>query len=339
MRRIVAAASSAARAVRPGSARRPAGKLRAVLRVHLDTDLGSDTDDLCALAMLLGWPDVEVVGVTTVSDPGGVRAGMTRYALGLANRSDVAVAAGAEGSLGGYFVPLEFPDVWPEPIRPAPSRPGEALELLEASVAAGATVVAIGPYTNLAMFEAALPGRLAEVPVAVMGGWVTPPRDGYPPWTWDQDFNVQQDALAAKVVFERANPLVAQVAATLETFVRERDLGQIESAGPLGALIAEQARRRGEEYGMKTLHDLHPALPHDLLNFQYDPLAGALACGWDGATIAEFRIRPELVGTRLRLTIAGEDEGGVRMRVATSVDGERLAREWAAAVVRACRRR
>jgi hypothetical protein len=43
-----------------------ADRLGAMLRVHLDTDLGSDTDDLCALAMLLGWPDVEVVGVTTV---------------------------------------------------------------------------------------------------------------------------------------------------------------------------------------------------------------------------------------------------------------------------------
>ncbi|MGZ4108301.1 MAG: nucleoside hydrolase, partial [Actinomycetota bacterium] len=147
-----------------------------MLRVHLDTDLGSDTDDLCALAMLLGWPDVEVVGVTTVSDPGGIRAGKTRYALGLAGHADIPVTAGAEGSLGGYFVPLEFPDVWPEPIEPSPSPPGVALELLEASVRSGATVVAIGPYTNLGMFEAALPGRLADVPGAVMGGWVTPPR-------------------------------------------------------------------------------------------------------------------------------------------------------------------
>jgi inosine-uridine nucleoside N-ribohydrolase len=304
-----------------------------VLRVHLDTDLGSDTDDLCALAMLLGWPDVEVVGVTTVSDPGGIRAGMTRYALGLAGRSGVPVAAGAEGSLGGYFVPLEFPDVWPEPIDPAPSPPGAALELLEASVAAGASVVAIGPYTNLAMFEAALPGRLAEVPVAVMGGWVTPPRDGYPAWTWDQDFNVQQDALAAKVVFERCRPLVAQVAATLETFVRERDLPPLDAAGPLAAVIAEQARRRGEEYGMKHLPELHPALPPDLLNFQYDPLACAIACGWDGVTIEELSLRPELIGPRLRLPVV--EHGGIPTRVATGVDGERLARDWSEAVVRA----
>ena len=50
-------------------------------RIHLDTDLGSDTDDLAALAMLLGWSDVELTGITTVSDPDGRRAGMTAYAL------------------------------------------------------------------------------------------------------------------------------------------------------------------------------------------------------------------------------------------------------------------
>jgi inosine-uridine nucleoside N-ribohydrolase len=306
-----------------------------VLRVHLDTDLGSDTDDLCALAMLLGWPDVEVVGVTTVSDPGGIRAGMTRFALTLAGRNDIPVAAGAEGSLGGYFVPLDFPDMWPEPIEPAPSPPGAALGLLEDSVAAGATVVAIGPYTNLAMFEGARPGRLASVPVAVMGGWITPPRDGFPPWTWDQDFNVQQDALAAKVVFERCLPLVAQVSATLETFLRDRDLPELDDAGPLAALIAEQARRRGDEYGMRHLPQQNPSLPMDLLNFQYDPLACAVACGWNGARIDELRIRPELVGPRLRLPIVDGD--GIPTRVVTGVDGERLARVWLDAVVRASR--
>ena len=44
-----------------------------VTRVHLDTDLGSDTDDLCALAMLLGWPGTTITGVTTNTDPGGLR--------------------------------------------------------------------------------------------------------------------------------------------------------------------------------------------------------------------------------------------------------------------------
>jgi purine nucleosidase len=39
-----------------------------VLKLHLDTDLGSDIDDLCALAMALNWPDVELLAVTTVTD-------------------------------------------------------------------------------------------------------------------------------------------------------------------------------------------------------------------------------------------------------------------------------
>jgi inosine-uridine nucleoside N-ribohydrolase len=303
-----------------------------VLRVHLDTDLGSDTDDLCALAMLLGWPDVELVGVTTVSDPGGIRAGMTRYALGLAGREDIPVAAGAEGSLGGYFIPLEFPDVWPEPIERAPSPPGAAVDLLLASIEVGATVVAIGPFTNLAMLEGARPGALAAAPLHVMGGWITPPPPGYPEWVWDQEVNTNQDALAAKVVFDRCHPVATQIAATLETFLRERDLPALDEAGPLARLIADQARARGRERTMHELPKRHPVLPHDLLNFQYDPLACAVACGWDGARLEEIPIRTELVDDRIRLHVS---EGGVRTPIVMGADGDRLARDWSAAVIRA----
>jgi purine nucleosidase len=79
-------------------------------RIHLDTDIGGDTDDLCALAMLLGWADVELVGVTTCSDSGGLRAGLARYALRLAGQEGLPVAAGADGSLGGYRFPPSFSD-------------------------------------------------------------------------------------------------------------------------------------------------------------------------------------------------------------------------------------
>jgi hypothetical protein len=50
------------------------------MKVHLDTDLGGDMDDLCALATLLRWRgDVQLAGVTTVAEAKGRRAG---YALG-----------------------------------------------------------------------------------------------------------------------------------------------------------------------------------------------------------------------------------------------------------------
>ena len=150
-------------------------------RVHLDTDLGSDTDDLCALAMLLGWPGAEVAGVTTTTDPGGLRAGMTAQALRLAGRQELPLVAGAEGTLAEPMVPFAFPDYWPEPVERRPARPGEALELLAANAEAGATVVAVGPYTNLAMLEALRPGLLRSAGVVVMGGHLTAAPTGLPP--------------------------------------------------------------------------------------------------------------------------------------------------------------
>ena len=48
---------------------------------HLDTDFAGDTDDACALAMVLGWPDTEVVGITTTADPEGRRAGYAAHFL------------------------------------------------------------------------------------------------------------------------------------------------------------------------------------------------------------------------------------------------------------------
>jgi inosine-uridine nucleoside N-ribohydrolase len=62
--------------------------------------------------------------------------------------------------------------------------------LLEAGLDAGATIVAIGPYTNLALAEQAMPASLARAPVVVMGGWLDPPAAGLPPVGPERDFNV-----------------------------------------------------------------------------------------------------------------------------------------------------
>jgi purine nucleosidase len=69
------------------------------MRVHVDTDFGGDPDDACAMVMLLGWPDVEIVGITTNLDAGGRRAGCARHFLKLAGREDIPVLAGAGASL------------------------------------------------------------------------------------------------------------------------------------------------------------------------------------------------------------------------------------------------
>src|SRR5512143_1101914 len=92
-------------------------------KIHLDTDLGGDIDDLCALAMLLRWSgDVQLTGITTVAEANGRRAGYLHYVLGLEGRNDIPVAAGADVSQGFYRYPeLTYPDetrYWPEPMVP-----------------------------------------------------------------------------------------------------------------------------------------------------------------------------------------------------------------------------
>ncbi len=51
--------------------------------VHLDTDLGTNVDDLAAL-VICGSAEVELTGITTCIDPGGWGAGYLRHALRLA---------------------------------------------------------------------------------------------------------------------------------------------------------------------------------------------------------------------------------------------------------------
>src|SRR5688572_16156841 len=129
--------------------------------VHVDTDIGGDIDDLDALAMLLRWPGAELVGLTTVGEDGGRRAGYARYALGLAGRGDVPVAAGADVSLGRFRLESGYPPearYWPEPVPPVPGPLHKALDLLHRSVDRGAVVVGVGSWTNLALLEQREPG-------------------------------------------------------------------------------------------------------------------------------------------------------------------------------------
>jgi inosine-uridine nucleoside N-ribohydrolase len=285
--------------------------------------------------MLLGWPGVTVTGVTTNTDPGGLRAGMTAHALRLAGRADVPVAAGAEGTLAEPMVPFEFPDYWPEPIQPRPSPPGAALELLAASAEAGATIVAVGPFTNLALLETARPGLLGRAGVVLMGGHVPPARPGFPPMGPDDDFNLQQDHLAARVVLERCDPLVVPLAATAQVHLRAAHLPRLRAAGPLGALLADQGEAHARDQATTELGRSWPGLPDDLLNFQHDPLACAVALGWDGVAVEELPTGLETGGGRLRMTRLAAHPGARPLRVATAVNGPAFEEAWLAAVERA----
>jgi inosine-uridine nucleoside N-ribohydrolase len=303
-----------------------------VTHVHLDTDLGGDPDDVCALAMLLGWPDVEITGITTTLDVSGLRAAYVRHCLSLVGRDDIPVAAGAGVSLTTLHVAdpvIDDERFWPPTLAPRPSPPGAALTLLHQNIESGATVLAIGPCTNLALLEVTRPGALAGTPVTVMGGWVHPPHAGLPAWGPEMDWNIQWDTRAAEIVVATAELTLATLPMTLKAHLRAADLHRLRASGPLGELIARQSEAHALALGMMELGRSHAGLPNDLLNFHYDPAACAVALGWDGAIVAEIRMRPVLENGVLRFH---PDRNGRSTRVAFDLDGERFCETWLSAV-------
>jgi purine nucleosidase len=309
------------------------------MRLHLDTDLGGDPDDACALAMLLGWPDLELVGITTTADRGGRRAAYVAHCLKLAGRDDIPVAAGAAASLTTLRVADPVVDderYWPTTLACSPSPPGAALDLLDRGIEAGATIVGIGPSTNLALLEVIRPGSLDRVPIVVMGGWARPPADGLPAWGPEMDWNVQWDTRAAEILAATANLTLVTLPATLKAHLRAADLPRLRASGPLGKLLARQSEVHAHDLGMAELGRAHAGLPDDLLNFHYDPIACAVALGWSGAVVEEMRLRPLLDGDVLRFQ---PDPEGRLTRVVVDVDGVGFRETWLAAVEAAQRRR
>ena len=280
--------------------------------------------------MVLNWPGAELCGVTTVAEHGGKRAGYVRYALGLAGREDVQVVAGADAELGCFNPWPALPDesrYWPEPVPAVPASVNDALALLERSIDRGATIAAIGPYTNLALLEQRAPGILQRARLFLMGGHPFPARPGFPDRGGETDYNIQADARSGYVVLEHSSPTLIPLSITVETALRRSDLAALRAAGPLAQLIARQAEayaadeKYEERYGKKFA-----GLPDDIINFQHDPLACAVALGWsEGVEIEEMMVVSTLDGGFVRQQVSDE---GRPTKVVTRVNGSRFADVW-----------
>ena len=307
-----------------------------MLKLHLDTDIGGDIDDLCALAMVLDWPNAELLALTTVAEHQGKRAGYARYALALAGREEIPVAAGAEASLDCFRSWQGLPDedaYWPEPIRPIPTLLDEALFLLKNSIEQGAVIAAIGPLTNLALLEKRCPGILRQARLCIMGGYVYPPRKGFPAWGSDMDWNVQVDVQSAYWVIQRSNPTFVPLSVTVETSLRRAYLPVLRQSGPLARLLARQAEAFAKDENIEARYgQTCEGLPEDTINFQHDALACAIALGWNkDLEIAQVRLKSEIKDGWLLQKV---DDGGKPTRVVVRVNGDKFNQLWLDRVVR-----
>jgi inosine-uridine nucleoside N-ribohydrolase len=306
-----------------------------VRRLHVDTDFAGDPDDACALAMVLGWPDVEITGITTTADPDGLRAGYVALLLELLGRQDIPVAVGAGTSttsgreMGGlpdharYWGAMAAPPPYPRERR-------AATDLLDDSIERGATLVAIGPYSNLARLEQARPGRLGDARVVVMGGWLDHLSDEFPPWGPRRDWNVVCDVEAAETVARAAGDLTwSTIPGVIKAQLRERDLPRLRAAGAVGELLARQSLAHGSDNGHRLLAVQYPGIHDDLVNFHWDPVTCAGALGWPGLDVIETRVETVRKGETLflRRTATGRPA-----RVVVDVDAVAFTDTWLTAV-------
>ncbi len=262
-------------------------------QVVLDTDIGSDVDDALALAMLLGSPDVDLLGVTTVYGDVETRARIARRLARLAGHDALPVAAGAETPLSGedpWWAGFEgrlYADLGAE----AYMEDVPAADFLTETVAARpgeVSVVAIGPLTNIAEAIQAEPEFAQSVRhLYVMGGRFD---------STEPEHNFKSDAEAAARVFESDIPVtVVGLEITTKARIEPDDLARIATAGALGRQLEAEVRQWWQFVGQQW-------------NNPHDPLA-VLAM-----------VRPDLLGTRpaaVRIEREGDLAGSSRADGAT----------------------
>jgi inosine-uridine nucleoside N-ribohydrolase len=301
-------------------------------RIHVDTDFAGDPDDACALAMLLGCAEAQVVSVTTALEDGGHRHDCLRRVLEMAGRSDIPSAAGLDRTLTGQRFTSTWNDArhWPTRPRCVVSAPGAAEELLADAIDSGTTILAIGGFTNLAALERSHPGTLAGADVVAMAGWIRDPPGSWPQWGPSMDFNTQCDTDAALVVAGAGTRLtLATLPVAMRAQLRAPELGRLRAAGPIGALLARQSEERHAASSFAALARDHSSLADDLVNFHWDPVAAGVALGWD--CIGRQRTVITATQTNGVVVFHASDEAGDDA-VSVSIDAGAFEERWMACV-------
>lgn len=208
----------------------------------VDTDIGSDVDDILALTLLARAPEVRLIGVTTVYGDTRLRAQIARWLCDRLDRTDVTVVPGSQETLTGR-------EVW------WPGHEGMGLADLErvpvlsdlAAVdylcqaarehAGELDLIAIGPLTNIAAAIRADSTFASHIHhLYIMGGVF---------WQARGEHNFVCDPEAAGLVMRSGIPMsVCGLDVTKQVWLDEQDVLALAQCGnPVGAALADQVRR------------------------------------------------------------------------------------------------
>jgi inosine-uridine nucleoside N-ribohydrolase len=174
-----------------------------MMKVLLDTDIGTDVDDAVCLAYLLSHPDCELLGITTVTGEAGKRASLASLLCKAAGK-DIPIYPGAEHPMQGeQRQPIAQQAAalphWPHETQfPL----NQAVDFLADTIRAypnEVTLLTIGPLTNIGILFSTYPD-VADLlaGLVMMGGNFddSGPEGGRIEW------NVAGDPLASEITYK-----------------------------------------------------------------------------------------------------------------------------------------
>jgi len=261
--------------------------------IILDQDPGHD--DAIALLLALASPEVELIGVTTVSGNQTVdkTTNNALRVLEFVGRPDVAVHMGADRPLvRERFVAsyvhgesgLDGPEL-PEPRTAA--RPGHAVEFLAEQIRARegrVTLVPTGPLTNVALLLALHPDARPER-IVLMGGAV-----GEGNRTPAAEFNIWADPEAAKrVLASGIDVTLIGLDVTHQALITGTHTERLRAGGRVGTMVAELMDFYSR-YHRQMYPDLDGSPMHDPVALAHVAVPGLVQlvdafvdvdCSWD----------------------------------------------------------
>ncbi len=253
--------------------------------IILDTDPG--VDDALAIMLALGSPELDVIGICTVSGNVPLETGTrnTQGLLQLLDRTDIPVFAGADQPLKRdpvFATEVHGKSGMGQAVLPEPSQEvkGDAVDFLIKTLSdqpGEITIIAVGPLTNLALAEQRQPGTLQKArQVIVMGGAIAETGNSTPV----AEFNFYADPHAAQIVVHSgAALLIVPLDATRQVILSESDIeNQIAPLQTVASQFVVDATQ--------NVLALYRQLGREPIVYLHDPLAA-------GAAIAPELLRAE----------------------------------------------
>jgi purine nucleosidase len=230
--------------------------------VVFDTDIGTDVDDILALALLAKAPELKLIGVTTVYGDTNLRAKIARTTTQMLGREDIKIVPGERlpvsgrqvhwaGHEGEGIADLDAIEIKHE--QSGPSYIGETAEALNGDL----EVIATGPLTNIARAITEAPASCAKIKHLFIMGCAF--------WMNRAEHNVKCDAEAARIVFASGIPIsVISLDLTLRVWLGKDELPRIAALpNGLGPMLENQLIRWWE-------------YRHGEGSSPHDPLAGLM---------------------------------------------------------------